>query len=84
MNGRTRDEHNIRSIEPDERTAFVYDSRKVERWDEIDHWRALHRPARDRQRESVPDARHPVTDDSLTGYAPAVREALARRTSLTP
>ena len=30
-------------------------------------------------RAPVPDASHPVTDDTLARYAPAVREALARR-----
>jgi hypothetical protein len=58
--------------------------RKAERWEEIDYWRAPRRSARFLQRESIADAIHPVTDDSLTGYAPAVREALARRTSLGP
>ena len=53
--------------------------RKLERWHEIGHSHALRRPARALERESSADARHPVTDDSLTGYAPAVREALARR-----
>jgi hypothetical protein len=53
--------------------------RKAERWDEIGYWRVLQRPPRALRREPVAYGSHPVTDESLAGYAPAVREALARR-----
>jgi hypothetical protein len=46
--------------------------RKAELWQEIGS-------ARNLPRAPLADASHPVTDDSLAGYAPAVREALARR-----
>jgi hypothetical protein len=58
--------------------------RKAERWDEIGYSRALQRPPRAVQREPVAYALHPVTDDSLTRYAPAVREAMARRDVRVP
>ena len=48
--------------------------RKAEQWQEAGSSRGL-------PRAPVADASHPVTDDSLLGYATAVREALARRGS---
>jgi hypothetical protein len=46
--------------------------RKAELWARAGSSRAL-------PRAPVPDASHPVTDDALVRFAPAVREALARR-----